>query len=125
MVRFSILVGKKDYPAAYKLASKMSDAQPDNAMLQNQLAWQIATDEAIAERDLALARKIATRANEAAKGKDAAILDTLARVLFMQGKKEEAIELQTKAVKVAESGLKNSLQKTLQSYQQGELPKAD
>ena len=125
MVRFSILVGKKDYPAAYKLASKMSDAHPDNAMLQNQLAWQIATDEAIAERDLALARKIATRANEAAKGKDAAILDTLARVLFMQGKKEEAIELQTKAVNLAESGLKNSLQKTLQSYQRGELPKAE
>ena len=124
-VRFSILVGKKDYPTAYKLAAKMSDAHKDNAMFQNQLAWQIATDDAIGERDLALAHKIATRANEAAQGKDAAILDTMARVLFMQGKQEEAIEWQTKAVKLAGVELKNQLKKTLQSYQQGELPKAN
>jgi hypothetical protein len=34
---------------------------------------------------------LATRANDAAQGKDPAILDTLARVQFMNGKKEEAV----------------------------------
>jgi hypothetical protein len=49
-------------------------------MLQNQLAWQTATDETIKERDLNVAATIARRANEAAKGNDPAILDTLDRM---------------------------------------------
>ncbi len=125
MLRFNILIGKKSYPAAYKLAEKVSATHLDNAMLQNQLAWQIATDEAIEQRDLDLAERIANRANDAAKGKDAAILDTLARVLFMQGKKPEAIKLQEKAVTLADGQIKGSLQMTLDSYKDGKLPKAE
>ena len=125
MTRFSILIGKKDFSSAYKLAGKMSDAQKDNAMLQNQLAWQIVSDPAIEQRDLDLAFKMATRGNDAAKSKDPAIMDTLARVVYMQGKKTEAIELQEKAVNLAEAEMKASLQKTLDSYKKGELPKAE
>lgn len=125
MTRFNILVGKKDYPAAYKVAAAISEAHKNNAQLQNQLAWQIATDDQIEQRDLELAQTMATRANEAAKGKDPNILDTLARVLFMQGKKEEAIALQEKAVNLAEDSAKEEMQRTLESYKKGELPKAD
>ena len=125
LTRFNILIGKKDYPAAYKLAAKVSDAHKDNAMLQNQLAWQIATDEGIEQRDLALAETIATRAHEAAKGEDAGIADTLARVLFLRGKKEEAVALEEKAVRLAEGDTQKSLQKVLDSYKKGELPRAD
>ena len=125
MMRFNVLIGKEDYPAAYNLARKVSEDNKDNAMLQNQLAWQIATDEKIEHRDLELAETIATRANEAAKGEDAAITDTLARVWFMRGKKDEAIKLQEKAVKLAEGDMRKSLLKILDSYKKGELPKAD
>jgi len=123
--RFQVLLGKKDYPAAYKLASELSDSHQDNAMMQNQLAWDIATKDGIEQRDLKLAEKIATRANDAAKGKDPAILDTLARVLFMNGKKKEAIALQQQAVELADSGNKDQFKGTLQSYQEGKLPKAE
>ena len=123
--RMEIALGKKDYPAFYKLVSKVSEADKDNALQQNELAWRILTDEKIEERDLKLAEKIANRANDAVKGKDAGILDTLARAKFMQGQKDEAIELQTKALKLADSNQQESLQKTLDSYKQGELPKAD
>ncbi len=125
MMRFNIQIGKKDYPAAYKLAEKYSEANKDNAMAQNELAWRIVTDPDIEQRDLDLAETIANRANAAAKGKDAGILDTLARVKFMQGKKEDAIALQEKAVKLAESDQQESLQKSLDSYKKGELPKED
>lgn len=125
MPRMAILFGKEDYPAAYKLASKISDAQVDNAMLQNQLAWQIAADPTIKERNLKLAETFANRANEASHGKDPAILDTVARVKFMQGQKEEAIALQEKAVDLADSDTKTQLQKTLEAYKRGELTKAD
>ena len=125
MARVDIAFGKKDYATAYKLAAQASEAHKDNALLQNQLAWRILTDKSIEEPDLNLAETIASRANDAAKGKDAGILDTLARAMFMQGKKDQAIELQTKALKLAEADQQASLQKTLDSYREGRLPKTD
>jgi predicted Zn-dependent protease len=122
MMRFNVAVGKGDYKAAYAVAEKVSDANKDNAMLQNQLAWRILTDPQITERDLALAETIAIRANDAAKGKDANIIDTLARACFMNGKKAKAIELQEQAVKLAGGEAGAPLQKTLESYRQGKLP---
>ena len=124
-LRLAILFGKKDYPTAYKMAAKVSEANKDNAQLQNELAWRIATDKSIEERDLGVAETIANRANQAAKGKDPAILDTLARIKFMQGKKDEAVQLQEKAVNLAEGNAQSELQKALNSYKAGELPKGD
>lgn len=124
-VRLNLLFGKEDYQPAYKLATKLSDSKPGDAQLQNQLAWQIATDPAIKERDLKLAARCAERAKEASKGQDAAILDTVARVKFMQGEKQEAVALQKQAVALADGNMKEQMQQTLESYQRGELSKAD
>jgi thiol-disulfide isomerase/thioredoxin len=125
-VRFSILLGRKNYAEAYKLAESLSDAHPKNAMLQNSLAWTIATQPGLEKRDLALAEKAALRANEATQGKEPAVLDTLARVQFMNGKKTEAIATEQKAVNAAaDDGEKRALEKILADYQQGKLPKAD
>jgi thiol-disulfide isomerase/thioredoxin len=125
MVRFHILLAKEDYPAAYKLAAKVSEDNLDEPMVQNELAWQIATGKGIKERDLKLADTIATRGNDAAKGKDPAILDTLARVKFMEGKKDDAIALQEKAVALAPHDEHPQYQKSLDAYKKGELAKAD
>ena len=129
MVRYQILLGKKDYTAAYKIASDLSDAHKDNAMLQNQLAWQIASDSSLEKRDLELAEKCALRANAASKDLNAryqaGILDTLARVSFMRDKKDKAIEYEQQAVKVADDDTKDRLQESLDSYKRGELPKAE
>jgi len=81
---------------------QLSDAHRDNVWLQNEMAWQLAADKSIEAQGLALAETIATRANEGAKGKDTATLDTLARVWFMQSKRDQAIALQEKAVNLAE-----------------------
>jgi thiol-disulfide isomerase/thioredoxin len=125
-VRFSILLGRKNYTEAYKLAESLSDAHPKNAMLQNSLAWTIATQPGLEKRDLALAEKAALRANEATQGKEPAVLDTLARIQFMNGKKTEAIATEQKAVNAAaDDGQKRALEKILADYQQGKLPKAD
>ena len=124
MMRFNILIAKKDYPAAYKLAEKFSDAHKEDAELQNELAWRIATDNAIEERNLKLAETIATRANDAAKdAQKPGVLDTLARVKFMLGKKKDAIALQEKAIALSQGEEKENLQKTLDGYKKGELAK--
>lgn len=121
-VRLNIALNKGDYKEAQALFEKISDASKDNAMMQNQLAWQILTDPKIKDRDVKLAEKIALRANEAAKGKDAAILDTLARAYFMNGKKDKAIDAQEKALKLADGDSKKTFEATLESYRNGKLP---
>jgi thiol-disulfide isomerase/thioredoxin len=125
MARAQIYFGKKDYKGAYKIIEQVSDKNTSNAMLQNQLAWDIATREGLEQRDLKLAEKIATRANEASGGKEAAILDTLARVQFMNGKKTQAVETQKKALELVDADAKDRFQETLDSYKAGKLPKAD
>ena len=124
-VRVQILAQKKDYPAMYKLIEKVSDSSQDNAMLQNQLAWTIVAAPDIEKRDLKLADKIAGRAVSASNSKDPGILDTQARVWFMQDKKDEAIKLEQKAVDLAGADDKPQYQKTLDSYKKGELPKLE
>ncbi|MGO9585668.1 MAG: redoxin domain-containing protein [Limisphaerales bacterium] len=121
-VRFSILLGRKNYTDAYKLAAALSDAHPENAMIQNSLAWTIASQPGLENRDLTLAEKMAVRANEATKGKEPAILDTLARIQFMNGKTNEAVATEQKALDLAPDEQKAFLKKFLTGYQEGKLP---
>jgi thiol-disulfide isomerase/thioredoxin len=122
MVRFQILAGQKDYAAAYKIASSLSDSHPDNAALQNAIAWTIATMDGLEKRDLELAEKIADRAVKASDGKNPNVLDTLARIQFMRGDHEKAIATEQKAVDVTPDRAKPMFQKMLDSYKKGELP---
>jgi thiol-disulfide isomerase/thioredoxin len=119
---FNIQVGRKDYKAAYALAGKLGVENKDNAMLLNQIAWDIATRRDIEVRNLDVAEKLALLANEAANGRDAAILDTVARVLFMKGEKQKAVEYQQKAVNLAKGKTKERFEAILKSYQAGKLP---
>jgi hypothetical protein len=127
LMRFKILMGKQDYPAAYALASKVSDTHKDNAVLQNEMAWQIATDKSVTQRNLALAETIATRGTEAATTNQnptvqIGALDTLARIKFMLGKKDEAVSVQDQAVKLASGDLKTLMEKVRDNYKRGESP---
>jgi len=125
LVRVGISFGKQDYPTAYKLALEMSDAHKEDVNFQNWIAWEIAANPRLELRDMSLAETAATRANEASGGDSQYVLDTLARVLFMRGKKDEAIAAETKAVKLADGVFKYHVQKSLESYKSGELPKID
>ncbi len=126
MARAQIAFGRKDYKGGYKIIETVADKDKDNAMTQNQMAWYLATDKKLADqRDLKLADKLATRAVEVSKGKDAAILDTLARVQFMNGQAKKAIATQEKALKLADDDSKEQFQATLDSYKAGKLPKSD
>jgi hypothetical protein len=98
-----------------------SDAHPMDAKGQNDIAWAIVA-QPLEERNLPLAENLAGRANSAARGKDADILDTLARAQFMRGKKQEAIETEQKAVDASTDEKKSSFQKALAIYQQDKLP---
>jgi thiol-disulfide isomerase/thioredoxin len=125
MRKVSDLLRKGDYPAAYEVAAKISEDNKDQPMVQNQLAWQIATDKSIKDRNLELAETIAERGVKASKSQDPAILDTLARVKFMRGQKDDAIALQEKALKLASAEEKAQYRKVLEGYKNGELAKVE
>jgi hypothetical protein len=122
LMKMNLLLMQKKYEEAYKVAAALSDAHPEQAELQNMMAWTIAAQPGLDKRDLALAQKMAERANKATEGKVPSVLDTLARTQFMNGKKEEAIATQQKAVNLAEAEQATELKATLQSYKDGKLP---
>jgi thiol-disulfide isomerase/thioredoxin len=121
--RLQILLGRKDYDAACKLAESLSDGHKDNAGFQNEIAWTMVTHEGLEKRGLLVAEKIAERANTVAPDKSSGVLDTLARIQFLLGKKPEAIASEQKAVNAAaDEREKRALEKMLADYQQGKLP---
>lgn len=90
-----------------------------SAMMFNQIAWTVLTDENIKTRDIEFGAKVAKLAYDACDGKDAAIVDTYARALFEQGKIKEAIEYQKKAVELCKDNdeMKKELQQALERYE--------
>ena len=123
--RFTRFLQKKEFPKAYSLAASLSDAHPDDSRFLNKLSWSLLVERGVENPNLVLADKIASRANAAANEKSPSILDTLARVRFLQGKKEEAILLEEKALSLAREEVKPTYEKALESFRKGELPTAE
>ncbi|MCC6675994.1 MAG: redoxin family protein [Phycisphaerales bacterium] len=117
--QYGAFLKNKEYDKAYELARKTLDGDlKDNPQVLNEIAWLIVDPTAkVEKKDLDLAMTAATRANELTKGKDAAILDTLARVHFEKGDKAKALELQKKAVELAPEQLKSELEASLKEYE--------
>jgi thiol-disulfide isomerase/thioredoxin len=100
------------------LAGELAAAKPKNAILLNECAWNLLTDEKIKRRDTKLALNLAQAAYDTCAGKDAAIVDTYARALFDNGQVQEAISQQKKAIDLCEDdGMKQQLRDTLANYQ--------
>jgi thiol-disulfide isomerase/thioredoxin len=116
-MKFSLLLQKKDYPAAWELGKKLVETFKDKPEMLNGLAWMIVSPEQPVEKpDLDLAEALASRAAEVTKGENGGVLDTLARVYFAKGDIDKAIETQTKALSKATDEEKEQLKKNLDEY---------
>ena len=51
------------------------------------------------------------------------MLDTLARIKFMRGKTNEAVQLEQKAYTLADANVQPEIKKVLDGLKKGELPK--
>lgn len=119
MYKYQMLTGVGKHAEAGVFASKIIDnaKDPVQSGMLNALAWGIVDPEQPVEGgDKALALRAAEKANALTEGKQAEILDTLARCYWVNGEKSKAIETQTKAVSLAEGRLKADLQKALDAY---------
>jgi tetratricopeptide (TPR) repeat protein len=117
--KFETLLTKAEQPdAAYAMSDALLEAHWDSGAMLNQIAWMIVDDEKVARRDLDFALKVAERANEVTEAKDAAVLDTLARVHHDRGDLDKAIEWQKKAVEQAgDDPMGDSIRKVLEAYE--------
>jgi membrane associated rhomboid family serine protease/Tfp pilus assembly protein PilF len=81
------------YQAALRL-------QPDDAVVHNNLAWLLATSEDQQSRNPRGALEHAQRAVTLTGWKEATFIDTLAEALYANGKFDEAVKVQTEALKL-------------------------
>ena len=126
-IEAQIGLARGDPTKFYAQLSKLADEEFDDAEAMNEIAWRLLTLKSFEKiRNLALAEKCAVQAVKLTKEEHPDKLDTLARLRWLQGKKEEAIRWQIKAVDKAEAGaMKAELQKTLDALLKGVLPPAD
>jgi len=111
----------------YAQLQKVADEEFDDPEALNEIAWRLLTMKAFAQKpNLVLAEKCAVQSVKLTREEHPDKLDTLARLRWLQGKKEEAIRLQIKSVDKAEAGpMREALQKTLDAMLKGVLPPAD
>lgn len=117
--KFMLLLKEMNRPTeAYALGEKIVEANNDNAMLLNQVAWFVVDEPGIQRRNLLFAMNAAERANALTESKDAAILDTVARVYFELGDLSRAIKYQTMAVAFApDNQMGTDIRATLKRYE--------
>ena len=126
-IEAQIGLARGDPTKFYAQLAKLADEEFDDAEAMNEIAWRLLTMKSFEKiRNLPLAEKCAVQAVKLTKEEHPDKLDTLARLRWLQGKKEEAIRLQIKSVDKAEPGqMRAELQKTLDAMLKGVLPPAD
>ena len=106
-----------DASKATGLARQVEALTIKDAMLFNDLAWDILAEDTVKTRDVKLALILARRAVDLSGAKEPSILDTYARALFDNGKTDEAIVQQKKAIQFAPDDIKEELTANLKKYE--------
>jgi thiol-disulfide isomerase/thioredoxin len=121
MMKFQTLIGEANMPEpGYELGSQLVAEGKGDAQLLNAIAWFAVQDDSVMKRNLDFCLKAAQAANEATKGEDGAVLDTLARVHWERGENAKAIELQEKAVSLSkDTPMAKEMQESLETYKKG------
>jgi len=91
-------LARSEYEPALHDYTAALDLDQDDATAHNDLAWLYATAGDAKFRDPVKALEHARKAAQISKEKNAEILDTLARALFVNGKIQEAEETEKKAL---------------------------
>ena len=111
--QFAAAMGAEDWATAVELYW-------DSAGGLNRVAWTIVDDANVKNRDFDVALKAAKRATELSEQKNAAILDTLARVYYEKGDVKSALKWQRLAAETltGDEPFADDLREALKKYQQ-------
>ena len=119
-----LLLEMKDFDLAYAFGRQAVDSIANNdARTLNRIAYPIVDPKNnVVEKDLKLARKAAERANELNNGKGPYVLQTLARIAFLEGDVDKAIETQKKAAGLAQPEEREDFERIAADYQRAVKP---
>ena len=103
----------------YRKAADQSSGEKANADVLNNVAWALATSSEPEVRSPAAALEYAQRAVAAEKGQPRAhILDTMAESYYVNGRYDEAVKTEQRALQLAPTAEKANYLKQLEKYQQ-------
>jgi thiol-disulfide isomerase/thioredoxin len=116
---FQIVGTSRDRARAEAAAKEFMPVIANDPLLLYTVARTIVLSRDLMQRDLVLAEQAVRRAHEL-DTKNPAPPELLARILWETGRKEEAVQMQKKAVALADGdeGLKAELEKTLKRYEE-------
>jgi tetratricopeptide (TPR) repeat protein len=117
---FGILAGPAKQPQeAWKIGEEIYNAKREDPATMNGLAWMIVDPDAgVTEPNLDLAMRAAEAAVKSSKSAEGAMLDTLARVVFLKGDVARAIEIQKDAIAKTPAGtMREGMEKALAEYE--------
>jgi tetratricopeptide (TPR) repeat protein len=92
------LTEQKDYAGALRELKSILDSQPNSPIAENNVAWIYATAEDPKVKNPAEALRLARLAVDSSQQPEPSIMDTLAEALLINGKSQEALEMEKKAV---------------------------
>ncbi|MGD0089819.1 MAG: protein kinase [Planctomycetota bacterium] len=123
---YMILKAKGDSAGVVQLWRTCAAANPDSAEALNGCAWELLTSSDEKLRDAKAALPLAQKAAELTKHENCNILDTLALALFRNGRKEEAIETEKKAIALLPANTppdtRREFEKNLEEFSGGKQP---
>jgi tetratricopeptide (TPR) repeat protein len=92
------LAAQKDYAGALSELKSILESEPGSSIAENNVAWVYATADDPAIKNPAEALRLARLAVDSYKDPEPFMLDTLAEALLINGKPQEALEIEKKAV---------------------------
>jgi hypothetical protein len=119
--RYDFMLAEMNQPElAYPYGRELADAYADDYITLNDLAWEVVSNPDIQSRDLDFALDMSQRANALRAYADYALLDTHARIHWMRGDRDRAIEWQRRSVTLApDSWHGDSSRENLSTYVSG------
>lgn len=124
-LRLTVLMGKEDFTAANKLALQLSNDQRDDPFFQNRVARTIANRSPTNSVILSTATLLMDRAVALMKGAEPEFLHTQAKLAFLQGKKEKAIQLETEALSLVDPSINEQYAQALETFKRGGSPQPE
>jgi thiol-disulfide isomerase/thioredoxin len=121
-LRITVFIGQENFDAAGKLALQLSNDNRDDPFLQHRVARTIANRAPTNSVILNQANLLMERAIALTKGPEPEFLHTQARLAFLEGKKERAIQLETEAVGLADPETRDQFEQALNGFKRGKLP---
>lgn len=119
--KVSVLRMKEDRPAIIKTRRAAAEAIAGSADSLNALAWDLVLEQDLSLRDPGLALKCSEESVRLLERKDAASLDTLARVWYQLGMLEKAMEIQKESLAVAGNADERAQVKVAMDYYEAVL----